>query len=73
VGQFPLIAGAGGMLAKLLIYDILGREVATLVNEKLSPGTYEVDWDASNFANGIYFYKIVADDFTQTRKMILLK
>ena len=58
---------------KLVIYDILGREVAILVNEKLSPGTYEVEWDASNYPSGVYFYKLTAGDFTQTKKLVLLK
>ena len=62
---------------KLIIYDILGREIATLVNERLSPGTYEVQWSASsvatNFASGVYFYLIQAGDFQETKKMILIK
>jgi len=55
------------------IYDILGREVAVLINEILSPGSYEVNWNASNYASGIYFYKIIASEFSQTNKMILMK
>ena len=58
---------------KLIIYDILGRELVTLVNEKLSPGTYEVEWNASNYPSGVYFYKITAGDFLDSRKMILMK
>lgn len=58
---------------KLIIYDLLGREVATLVNEELKPGTYETDWDASNYSSGVYFYKLVAGDFTETKKMVLMK
>ncbi len=57
----------------LKVYDLLGREVASLVNEQLQPGTYEVDWDASNYPSGVYFYKIVAGDFVETKKMILIK
>ena len=57
----------------LNIYDILGREVATLVNEKLSPGTYEVEWNGSNYSSGIYFYKFSAGEFMETRKMLLVK
>jgi len=57
----------------LKIYDILGREVSTLVNEELNPGTYEVNWDAGNFASGIYLYKLSADDFIQVKKMVLVK
>ncbi|HEY5123784.1 MAG TPA: SBBP repeat-containing protein [Ignavibacteria bacterium] len=60
-------------LVQLKIFDILGREVATLVNEKQSPGTYEVTWNASAFSNGVYFYRLTAGDYSQTRKLILLK
>ena len=55
------------------MYDILGREVAILVNEALKPGTYEVDFDASNYPSGVYYYKLHAGDFTETKKMLLLK
>jgi hypothetical protein len=57
----------------LVIYDELGREIAILVNEKLAPGTYEADWDASNFSSGTYFYKLMAGDYAETKKMILIK
>ncbi len=57
----------------LKVYDLLAREVATLVNEQLKPGTYEVDWDGSKFASGVYYYKLTAGDYTETKKMILLK
>ena len=55
------------------VYNILGKEVTTLVNEKKSAGTYEVTWDAKNLASGIYFYKIQSGDFVQVKKMVLLK
>jgi photosystem II stability/assembly factor-like uncharacterized protein len=55
------------------LYDILGREVAVLVNEQLQPGTYETDWDAAGFPSGVYFYNIITAGFTQTRKMVLIK
>jgi hypothetical protein len=57
----------------LKIFDILGKEIATLVNEKQSPGTYEVNWNGSAYPSGVYFYKLVTGDFTETKKMILLK
>jgi endonuclease/exonuclease/phosphatase family metal-dependent hydrolase len=57
----------------LKIYDLLGNEVATLVNEELSVGEYEVEFDASGLTSGIYFYKLQAGDYNQTRKMIYLK
>ena len=58
---------------KLIIYNILGREVATLVNEQLAPGTYTVDWNASSFSSGVYFYKLTTDGFNETKKMVLMK
>ena len=57
----------------LKVYDVLGREVATLVNEEKQPGTYEINFDASSLTSGVYFYKIQAGSFVQTKKMILLK
>jgi hypothetical protein len=57
----------------LSIYDILGRKVATLVSGNLTSGEYETEWNASDFASGLYFYTIVTDDFTETKKMLLLK
>ncbi|HSR17451.1 MAG TPA: YCF48-related protein, partial [Ignavibacteriaceae bacterium] len=57
----------------LKIYDILGNEVATLVNEEKSLGNYEADFNAANFSAGVYFYKLQAGNFVQTKKMILLK
>ena len=58
---------------RLVIYDILGREIAVLVNEKLSSGTYEVKWDGSNYPSGMYFYKLITAEYTETRKMVLVK
>jgi hypothetical protein len=59
---------------KLIIYDELGREITTLVNEKQNAGTYEVDWDGSSYPSGVYFYKLIAnEEIIETKKMILLK
>jgi photosystem II stability/assembly factor-like uncharacterized protein len=71
--DIPPSKGARGMMVRLLIYDILGRELTALVNEELKPGTYEVSWDGSNYPSGVYFYRLTAGDYTETRKMILLK
>ncbi|VAX22567.1 Alkaline phosphatase [hydrothermal vent metagenome] len=57
----------------LKVYDILSREVATLVNEQQSPGNYEVTFNASNLTSGMYFYYIKAGEFRSVKKMILLK
>ncbi len=66
--------------AKIIIYDLLGREITTLVNEQLKPGSYEVDWDGSSFASGVYFYQLVVGDNTnngegyiETKRMVLIK
>ena len=59
--------------AKLVVYDMLGREVETLVDEQLNAGTYEVDWNAAQFSSGVYYYKLVAGDFIETKKMVLIK
>jgi hypothetical protein len=59
----------------LKVYDVLGKDIATLVNNELSPGTYKIDWNASQSASGVYFYKLTSGDglFSQTKKMILSK
>jgi hypothetical protein len=58
---------------KLVVYDVQGREVQTLVNERLQAGTYETSFDGSMLNSGVYFYKMVTDGFTETKKMILIK
>jgi parallel beta-helix repeat protein len=57
----------------LKVYDVLGREVATLVNEEKISGVYEVEFNGSNLSSGIYFYSLTAGDFHQTKKLILMK
>ncbi len=57
----------------LKIFDILGNDIVTLVNEEKPVGTYELNWNADNLPSGVYFYRLQAGDFVQTRKMILLK
>jgi len=57
----------------LKVFDVLGREVATLINEEKAPGSYEVKWDATKFSSGVYFYRLSTGGFNETRKMILLR
>jgi len=57
----------------LSIYNILGQKVVTLVSEKQLAGSYKVDWDATGFASGVYYYLIQANEFQQVKKMVLLK
>jgi len=60
-------------IVKLVLYDVLGREAAVLVNERLKPAAYEVNWDAKDFVSGVYFYRLIYGDFSVTKKMILIK
>jgi len=60
-------------LVRLSVYDALGKEVTILVNQQLQPGTYEFSWDASGYSSGVYFYKLITDEFSETRKMVLIK
>ena len=57
----------------LKVYDVLGRELANLVNEKMNAGSYTVDWDGSGFASGMYIYRLVAGSLVDTKKMMLMK
>jgi hypothetical protein len=61
------------VLTTLKVYDLIGREVATLVNEVKGPGTYSVRFDGSHLASGVYYYRLQAGDFVATRKLMLLK
>ena len=65
--------GLGGDLITLSVFDITGREVQKLVNERLSPGTYSVDWNASDFPSGVYFYRLQAGDYIMTKRMLMIK
>jgi|WetSurMetagenome_2_1015567.scaffolds.fasta_scaffold05152_6 photosystem II stability/assembly factor-like uncharacterized protein len=58
---------------KLVVYNILGKEVATLVNEKQSQGVYEVTFDGSMYPSGVYFYRLETENYSETKKMLLIK
>jgi hypothetical protein len=58
---------------ELSVYDILGRKVATLVNTRQQAGHHQIEWDAGGFSSGVYYYSIRAGDFTDIRKMVLVK
>jgi hypothetical protein len=62
-----------GSWQTLKVYDVLGREVATLVNEEKPAGIYEIEFNASELSSGIYFYKLQTHDFSETKKMILIR
>jgi hypothetical protein len=57
----------------LKVFDLLGKEVATIVSEELPAGNYKRIWNAENLASGIYFYRLQAGNFTETKKLILMK
>ncbi|MBN1638250.1 MAG: T9SS type A sorting domain-containing protein [Ignavibacteriales bacterium] len=60
-------------MVKIKVYDVIGKEVATLVNEEKSVGNYSVEFDAANLTSGIYFYKLITENYIETKKMILIK
>jgi hypothetical protein len=74
--KFQIAPAAGGPNSNhvtLKVYDILGKEVATLVNEQLAPGSYETTFEAKGLASGVYFYRLQAGGYVQTKKLILQK
>jgi hypothetical protein len=58
---------------RLAVYDVTGKEISTLVNERQSGGTYKTNWDATAYPSGVYFYKLISDGFAATGKMVLIK
>jgi len=64
---------SGVSVVKLVVYDILGREVAVLVDEKKAPGSYTVQFNASGLASGMHLYRLTTGSFVQTRKMTLVR
>jgi|GEM_PF-207588 len=62
-----------GASVKISVFDVLGREMATLVNEEKAPGSYEIEWNANGLSSGVYFYTLKTEDFTTSRKLILMK
>jgi hypothetical protein len=67
------VASSQESVVILKVFDITGKEVTTLVNEQLNPGTYEVTFDGSNLPSGVYFYQLNSNNFSDTKKLILLK
>ena len=56
-----------------MVYDAGGRKISTLINKFLYPCNYDVKWDGKNYASGLYFYKLITDEFVETKKMVLVK
>ena len=71
--QIPFLETHRDASVQLKIYDILGNEVTTLVNETKAPGNYEIKFDGSKLASGVYFYKLSTSSFVKVKKMLLLK
>ncbi|UCE19406.1 MAG: T9SS type A sorting domain-containing protein, partial [Gemmatimonadota bacterium] len=64
---------AGDVHTTLKVYNVLGQELATLVDKVVEPGHYSVTWDASDVASGVYFYRLDAGEYSATRRMVLMK
>jgi hypothetical protein len=74
--EIPLSRGVSegrGVFTKLVVYDLTGKEITVLVNENLKPGTYEVEWDGTDYPSGVYFYKLITNPYSETKKMVLIK
>ncbi len=71
--DIPAYAKSQTSNVRLIVYDILGKEITILVNEQMKAGTYEVDWNASANPSGVYYYKLTAGNYTESKKMILIK
>ena len=64
---------ARSQFVKLVVYNLLGEQVSSLVNQNMTPGSYSVDFDASSLSSGMYFYRIESQGFAQTKRMVLVK
>jgi hypothetical protein len=69
----PSIETGHAPSVQLIIYDVLGKEIAELVNEEKPAGSYEVEFNGSNLSSGVYFYQLRAGSFIQTKKMLMIK
>jgi len=71
--QIPNFSASGGQFVTLKIYNALGEEVSTLMDEQKAPGSYSIRWTASGLGSGMYFYRLKAGRFVETKKMVLIK
>jgi hypothetical protein len=72
-GKTGTAATFGRSLVSLRVFDVIGREVAVLVNEQQSAGSYSIQWNASNVPSGMYFYRLQSGSYAVTKKIVLLK
>ncbi|MBK6914627.1 MAG: T9SS type A sorting domain-containing protein [Ignavibacteriales bacterium] len=73
IPSVTLSLSKGDVYVTLKVYDVLGNEIATLVNEQQQPGTYEVEFNADKLSSGVYYYQIISGSFIDTKKMVLLR
>jgi hypothetical protein len=71
--KFEIPVWNGRDRSALIIYDALGREITTLVDEKLNAGVYSIDWDGTNYPSGVYFYQLTSGSYSETKKMVMIK
>jgi hypothetical protein len=71
--DIPNLIKGNQIPVQLRVYDVLGKQVAVIVNQNLSAGSYEYEWDASELTTGVYFYTLETEGFRETRKMVLAK
>jgi hypothetical protein len=71
--DIPLNVKSQTSKVRLIIYNINGREIQTLLNEQLNPGTYEITFEAGNLPSGIYFYKLMSGEYTDTKRIVLIR
>jgi hypothetical protein len=71
--SYTVANGHSPLLVDLSIYNVLGQKVCTLISEKQNAGEHTVEWNASGFSSGIYFYRVHAGDFVHTKRMVLIK
>lgn len=71
--KFTVPATGKNNFVKIVVYDVTGRQVTTLVDDNFNPGTYEVDFNGENYSSGAYFYRMITNDFSEVKKMLLIK
>jgi len=71
--DIPANGSIGNQFVSLKIFDLLGKEVATLISDERPAGSYSIDWNASSFPSGVYFYRLQSGDFSETKRLTLLK
>ncbi len=71
--KFSVPATGKNNFVKIIVYDVTGKQITTLVDENFAPGSYEVDFNGENYSSGVYFYRMITNDYSEVKKMILVK